>query len=108
LQESGNPVLAFTDRALGGRENGRVEAWHASRLCPKLQIRPGAADNQSVSVCRPLLFAFAAGSMMLGAIGVLSPVLSTLLWLPSALVLACHPSSPLVRMISNGLLRNGK
>jgi hypothetical protein len=61
-----------------------------------------------VSVFRPLLFAFAAGSMVLGAIGALSPVLSTLLWLPSTMLLACHPSSPLVRVISSALLRNGK
>jgi hypothetical protein len=46
--------------------------------------------------------------MMLGAVGVLSPALSTLLWLPSGTVLACHPKSPLVRMISSALLRNSK
>jgi hypothetical protein len=61
-----------------------------------------------VSALRPILFAVAAGSLMLGAMGVLSPALSTLLWLPSAILLACHPSSPLVRMISSALLRDDK
>jgi hypothetical protein len=61
-----------------------------------------------VSLFRPFWFAFAAGSMMLGAIGTLSPTLSTVLWVPSVILLACHPSSPLVRAISNALLRNGK
>jgi hypothetical protein len=77
-------------------------------LCSNLQVVRAGADNHSVSLFRPLLFAFAAGSMTVGAIGALSPALSTLLWVPSAILLACHPSSPLVRMISHALLRNGK
>jgi hypothetical protein len=46
--------------------------------------------------------------MMLGAIGAFSPAVSTLLWLPAVVLLACHPSSPLVRAISGALLRNDK
>ena len=65
-------------------------------------------NKVSMSVLRPTLFAVAAGSLMLGAVGVLSPALSTLLWLPSGLLLACHPSSPVVRMISSVLLRDSK
>ena len=58
-----------------------------------------------VSGFRTTLFALAAGSLLLGASGVLSPALSMLLWLPSGLVLACHPASPVVRTIRDSLLR---
>jgi hypothetical protein len=61
-----------------------------------------------VSPLRPVLFTVAAASMMLGAFGVLAPMLSTALWLPATIVLACHPASPLVRAISSALLRDGK
>jgi hypothetical protein len=58
-----------------------------------------------VSSLRTTFFALAAGSLILGASGVLSPALSMLLWLPSGLVLACHPASPVVRVIRDWLLR---
>jgi hypothetical protein len=61
-----------------------------------------------MSILRLLLFTFAAGALVLGASGILSPGVSSLLWLSSAILLACHPSSPLVRAISNAMLRNGK
>jgi len=61
-----------------------------------------------VSTLRRVLFTLAAGSMTFGALGVLSPALSTVLWLPAAILLACHPSSPLVRAVSSALLRDGK
>ena len=59
-----------------------------------------------VSGFRTTLFALAAGSLLLGASGVLSPALSMLLWLPSGLLIACHPASPVVRAIRDSLLRS--
>lgn len=59
-----------------------------------------------VSRIRTPLFLFAAGSLLLGASGVLAPALSMLLWLPSALVLACHPASPVVRLVRDSVLRS--
>jgi hypothetical protein len=59
-----------------------------------------------VSHFRTPLFLLAAGSLLLGASGVLNPALSTLLWLPSALVLACHPASPIVRILRDSVMRS--
>ena len=75
------------------------------RLGRVLQIPSDPAEKVTVGVARGFLFTVAAGSMILGTLGVLSVALSTLLWLSSVLVLACHPASPLVRMISGALLR---
>lgn len=49
------------------------------------------------------VWAVAAVAMLAGASGELSPGLSTALWLPSLLVLACDRSSPLRRAVSRGL-----
>jgi hypothetical protein len=59
-----------------------------------------------VSGFRTTLFVLAGGSLLLGASGVLSPALSMLLWLPSGLLIACHPASPVVRVIRDSLLRS--
>ncbi len=59
-----------------------------------------------MSRLRTPLFLLAAGSLLLGASGVLSPALSMLLWLPSGLLLACHPASPVVRIVRDSLLRS--
>jgi hypothetical protein len=74
----------------------------------QLQLRVGAAENQSVSALRPLLYPVTIGSLILGATGVLSPVLSTLLWLPAVLVLTLQSSSPVMRLMTSALLRNGQ
>jgi hypothetical protein len=49
------------------------------------------------------LFTVAALAMLAGASGELSPGLSTALWLPAVLVLACDPSSPIRRAVERGL-----
>lgn len=53
---------------------------------------------------RLLLFLAALATMLVGASGVLSPVLSTVLWLLAALLLAGHPSSPILRAMTNAVL----
>jgi hypothetical protein len=49
------------------------------------------------------LFAAAALAMLAGASGELAPLLSTALWVPALLVLACAPSSPVRRAVGRGL-----
>jgi hypothetical protein len=49
------------------------------------------------------LFAAAAFAMIAGASGELAPLLSTALWVPALLVLACAPSSPVRRAVGRGL-----
>jgi hypothetical protein len=49
------------------------------------------------------LLTVAALAMLAGASGQLTPALSTALWLPSLLLLACDPSSPVRRAVERGL-----
>jgi hypothetical protein len=52
---------------------------------------------------RRYLFAAAAVAMLAGASGELSPAVSAALWLPSLLVFACGPSSPVRRAVGRGM-----
>lgn len=74
----------------------------------ELQPGVGTAENQGVKSFRPLLFPVALASLVLGATGLLSPAVSTLLWLPAVLVLTLQPSSPIMRWMSSTLIRNGQ
>jgi hypothetical protein len=74
----------------------------------ELQLGVATAENQSVRSLRPLLFPVALASLVLGATGLLSPAVSTLLWLPAVLVLTLQSSSPIMRWMSNALIRNGQ
>ncbi|HWC86378.1 MAG TPA: hypothetical protein VG388_07560 [Solirubrobacteraceae bacterium] len=56
-----------------------------------------------VLIPRPLVCALAALALLAGASGALSPLLSTALWLPAVLVLACDPASPVRRAVGRGL-----
>ena len=91
-------------RARLGERTRRLQRHRSSGQSSSVHAR--AAEDVLVSSLRTTLFVLAAGSLILGASGVLSPALSTLLWLPSGLVLACHPASPVVRVIRDSLLRS--
>ncbi|HWF35195.1 MAG TPA: hypothetical protein VG295_07475 [Solirubrobacteraceae bacterium] len=52
---------------------------------------------------RGCLLAIAILAMLAGASGQLSPALSTALLLPSLVMLACDPSSPVRRAVERGL-----
>jgi hypothetical protein len=56
-----------------------------------------------MTVLRSCLFAVAVLAMLAGASGELSPLLSTALWLPSMLALACDPTTPISRAVRRGL-----
>ncbi|MEA2196548.1 MAG: hypothetical protein QOJ25_599 [Solirubrobacteraceae bacterium] len=52
---------------------------------------------------RWLVCTVAVLALLAGASGTLSTLLSTALWLPSLLVLACDPASPVRRAVERGL-----
>jgi hypothetical protein len=60
-------------------------------------------EEMPVLRLRWCLLAIAAVAILAGASGQLSNGLSTALWLPSVLVLACDPASPVRRAVGRGL-----
>jgi hypothetical protein len=69
----------------------------------RLELRRAEPIEEQMRVLRSCLFAAAVAAMIAGASGWLSPLLSTALWMSSALALACHPSSPIRRAAERGL-----